>query len=220
MPFLRRWRKRHPDPLPSRQAYQKWAGSYPPHAHNDFMVLEEKTLSDMMPNDLNGLSILDLACGTGRWGRIAAERGAKQIISADDSGAMLGAGRPPLAFQSSMTALGLRANCADGLICGLAIGHVVTARMWASLAEMKRVLKPNGWALISDVHPFQMWGGGRRSFRAESKVYAVEHYIHSYADYHAAAQQLGLIIEAVQEVGLASEKPPLLLAIRLRKPSA
>ena len=42
---------------------------------------------------LAGQTVLDLACGTGRYGLMAQERGARGVISIDNSAAML-AGNP------------------------------------------------------------------------------------------------------------------------------
>src|SRR5689334_9222732 len=78
--------------LNSLDAYDLWAANYPPQAHNVLMEAEQKAMLDLLP-DLAGQIVLDLACGTGRYGMIAQERGAKQIIAIDNSPAML-AGNP------------------------------------------------------------------------------------------------------------------------------
>lgn len=215
MKFAPFFRRRAPI-LSSPQAYARWAASYPPLAHNPFMQLEESTLLDMLP-DVRGLRILDLACGSGRWGRIALERGAAGVISLDESPPMLRAGMPSLPSVARMAALPLATACVEGVICGLAIGHVPQVHFRAALSEMRRVLAAGGFALISDVHPVQMWAGGQRTFQHGGKTFAVEHHIHSYADYHAACHALGLTIEEVREAAVADGQPPVLLALRLRK---
>ena len=202
--------------LPSREAYAQWAASYPPIPHNPFMQLEENTLLDMLP-PLNGKRVLDLACGSGRWGRVASERGAAHVFSADDSFDMLHGGKPSHAMQAGMTALPMPNACVDVILCGLAIGHVATFE--EALSEMRRVLRPGGIALISDVHPTQAWHGAKRTFQnAQGKTLAVEHHIHSYAVYHAAAQKLGFMIDDVREVAVTPGKAPVLLAIQLSLP--
>jgi malonyl-CoA O-methyltransferase len=217
--LVARWRRwwQRPELLPSRAAYARWSKAYPPLAHNRFMQLEQQTLLALLP-DLHGKTVLDMACGTGRWGKLALERGAAQVISLDDSPHMLAAGRPPLAAQADMTELPLAPACADVVICGLAVGHVVTPRLWATLSEFKRVLHPGGLALVSDVHPTQAWHGAQRTFQDGRQTIAVEHYIHSYADYHAACAALGLQINAVKEVAVSLGAAPVLLALGLTKP--
>lgn len=198
--------------LPSRDAYQRWAKDYPPHAHNPFMVLETQVMIDLMP-DLQGKHVLDLACGTGRWGSYARQAGAQLVYSVDDSTAMLAAGTPALACTASMTHLPLPPHAVDVVLCGLAVGH--TPHLDRVFQEISRVLVPGGIALISDVHPFRAWLGGQRTFRSEGKTYAVEHHLHSYSDFHAAAQASQLQIEAVREGGVTPGDPPAVLVLRL-----
>lgn len=214
MRSLRRLWKPHPTRLTSRAAYQLWADHYPPHAHNPFMALEEATMQPLLP-DLTGKWVLDLACGTGRWGKIAQQGGATQLISLDDSLSMLQMGQPAGASAAAMTALPLPTACIDVILCGLAVGHCLD--LYGVLAEMHRVLKPGGSALISDVHPFRAWGGAQRTFEAGSRTFAIEHYIHSYADYHATAQKLGFAIQHIREAAPAQGEPPAVLVIQLGK---
>ncbi|NJL96156.1 MAG: class I SAM-dependent methyltransferase, partial [Anaerolineae bacterium] len=105
----------------------------------------------------------------------------------------------------------------DLVICGLAVGHIITPHLWGALGEMRRVLAPGGAALISDLHPVRAWQGAQRSFATDEGTFAVQHYIHSYADYHAAAARLGWSIEAVRETAPAPDQPPAVLALRLRR---
>lgn len=186
-----------PQTLSSLRAYEKWAASYPPDAHNALMQAEQAAMLDLLP-PLVGQSILDLACGTGRYGRLALERGAAAALGVDNSAAMLRANHLPLRALATSEALPLPDASFDGVICGLALGHLPA--LDASLRETARVLRPGGWALISDFHPFIFLNGQRRTFIApDGRVYAVEHYAHLYADYHAAAQRAGLRIDAVVE---------------------
>jgi malonyl-CoA O-methyltransferase len=85
MPLFRRSR---PRTLSSLDAYARWAGSYPPHAHNALMRAEEAALLDLLP-PLGGRIVLDAACGSGRYARIALERGARCVIATDNSPEML-----------------------------------------------------------------------------------------------------------------------------------
>src|SRR5512145_1210761 len=78
--------------LASLEAYACWAASYPPHAHNPLMQVEEQAMLNLMP-DLAGRIVLDLACGTGRYSRLGLERGAHLAVGLDNSPAMLEAQR-------------------------------------------------------------------------------------------------------------------------------
>lgn len=216
---LRTWLERRAPVLPVQAAYTQWAAHYPPLPHNRFMALEQATLIEMLP-PLTHQTALDLACGSGRWGRIAAQHGAERVISLDANFAMLGAGHPPLATVASINALPLPPESVDVVICGLAIGHISREGFESSLSEIGRVLRPAGIALISDVHPVQMWRGAKRTFWHKGRPYAVEHHIHSYSHYHQAATRLGLTIADVQEVASTPEASPVLLALKLIKAPA
>ncbi|MBZ0310176.1 MAG: class I SAM-dependent methyltransferase [Anaerolineae bacterium] len=206
----RLFRSRHL--LSSREAYHRWAKNYPPHAHNPFMELESQVMTDLMP-DLQGKRVLDLACGTGRWGLYAWDHGAECVFSLDDSFAMLRSGRPSRACLADMIHLPLALHTIDVVLCGLAIGH--TPHIQAVFQELQRVLVPGGVALFSDVHPFQGWMGGKRTFQSEGKTYMVEHHIHGYSQIHSAAALSHLTIDAVREAGISPTHPPAVLVIRL-----
>lgn len=217
--FRRLLRRLFPAPtvsaLSSLDAYQKWAASYPPQAHNALMRAEERAMLDLMP-PLEGRSVLDLAGGTGRYGLIARRRGAGSVISMDNSPAMLDANPLPQRVQATTEAIPLAVASVDVVLCGLALGHL--PRLAPSLAEIGRVLKAGGIALVSDFHPFVFLSGGRRTFESGGQTYAVEHYAHLYSAYHQAASAAGLVIESVAEPGLEA-KPgiPVVIVYRLRK---
>ncbi|MBK9749639.1 MAG: class I SAM-dependent methyltransferase [Chloroflexi bacterium] len=122
MSRLRGWLRGKQPTLPSTAAYALWAANYPPHAHNPLMELEQRAVSALLP------PLTALWCsiwrGTGRYGLLAQERGAGQIISLDNSPAMLE--RNPLTGRVCATseALPLPTQSVDVLLCGLALGHL------------------------------------------------------------------------------------------------
>jgi malonyl-CoA O-methyltransferase len=183
--------------LNSLDAYDLWAANYPPQAHNVLMKTEQQAMLDLLPS-LAGQVVLDLACGTGRYGLIAQERGAQQVIAIDNSPAMLAGNPLRNRVQATTEAVPLASASIDVILCGLALGHL--PKIQPSLDEIGRILKPGGVALVSDVHPFIALNGAQRTFAApDGKVYAVEHYPHLYGDTQRAAAQAGLVIDAVLE---------------------
>lgn len=208
-----------PPTLASVAAYARWAASYPPYAHNPLMQVEEAAMLDLLP-PLTGQTVLDLACGTGRYGLIAAGRGAAAVISLDNGAAMLARNPARWRALASSEAIPLPDAAVHGVLCGLALGHL--PQLAPSLREISRVLKPGGWALVSDFHPLLYLSGRRRTFTApDGQTYAVEHYPHLYSDYHAAAQPAGLLITAVAEPRRqppsAVHDLPVVLVLRLQK---
>jgi malonyl-CoA O-methyltransferase len=184
-------------PLNSLDAYARWASSYPPHAHNALMHTEESAMRSLLP-DLRGMTVLDLACGTGRYGLLAEQQGAALVVGTDNSAAMLASSPLKRLALSTVEAIPLAAHSIDVILCGLALGHL--PQLSPTLHEMARVLKPDGLALISDVHPMIALSGAQRTFTAaDGKTYAVEHYPHLYSDYHRAAREARLHITDVIE---------------------
>lgn len=202
--------------LKSQTAYALWAQNYPPEIHNPLMSAEQAAMIQLLP-ELAGKTVLDLACGTGRYARIANEHGAAQVIGVDNSLDMLRLNHHASLAQSTTEALPLRADSADVILCGLALGHL--PQVDSSLVEIARILRAGGIALISDFHPFQFLSGAKRTFKtSDGAAYAVEHYPHLYSDYHKAARAASLTIDAVLEPQLTGKTGPVVLVIALKKP--
>lgn len=215
--MVRRWfrslLKRPLRVLGSLDAYALWASSYAPEAHNPLMEAEQAAMLDLMPM-LAGLVVLDLACGTGRYGVLAREHGAIRVVEIDNSRAMLAENHQRNRVQATTEAIPLSSRSLDVVVCGLALGHL--PRLQRTMDEIARVLKPGGAALISDLHPFVALGGGQRTFRgADGGMYAVEHYPHLYGDYQRTAAQAGLEIDMVLEPAL--NRAPVAIVFRLYK---
>lgn len=224
--LARLWRRKSPpELLKSVDAYARWAAAYPPVAHNVLMQAEETAMLALMP-PLADQRILDLGTGSGRYARIAQTAGAASVLGLDNSPAMLRHNRFALCLQSSMESLPLASQSVDGVLCGLAVGHIPS--LTACYAEISRVLRPGGWALVSDFHPFAYLSGGRRTFQAaDGQSYAVEHHLHLYENHHRAAQSAGLTIESVAEPRLPQSSSrsnlpasmAIVLVLKLQKPS-
>ncbi|MBI5670334.1 MAG: class I SAM-dependent methyltransferase [Chloroflexi bacterium] len=208
--------------LSSLDAYARWAVSYPPQAHNPLMQAEQAAMLDLLP-PVAGAVVLDLAGGTGRYGLLARERGARLVIELDNSAAMLARNPLPCRALATAEALPLPDASLDGIVCALALGHL--PRLMPALAEISRVLKSGGWALISDFHPLLYLSGGRRTFTTpDGQTYAVEHYPHLYSDYHQAARQANLVIDDVAEPRRTPPSQrhhlPVVMVFRLVKPAS
>lgn len=203
-------------PLPSQQAYRLWAGSYPAHAHNPLMALEEQTMRDLMP-DLQGLTVLDLACGTGRYARIAVEGRASCAFGVDNSADMLRRSEVKGVAQSDMSTLPFPDNAFDVVLCGLAVGHLRDPG--STLKEASRVLRRGGMLLLSDLHPFQALKGAQRTFAGpDGQLYAVEHYPHLWGDYLRWAESASLRMDAIAEPALPEQgNQPVVLVLRLTR---
>ena len=226
--------------LEPRDAYALWAASYPPHAHNPVMRAEERAMLALMPTGLHGQSVLDAGCGSGRYMLHALDRGAARVMGIDLSPEMLERADAELAahdrgasielVQGGLEALPAPDASADLTICGLTIGHL--ERLQPALAELRRVTRPGGSILCSDVHPVGHALGWQRDFKSGNGHYAVRHTPHFYSHWHAACASLRLEIARVLEPMLdpvdipanAHFDPraleiPVALAFELRRPS-
>ncbi|KRE85961.1 biotin synthase [Rhodanobacter sp. Soil772] len=196
-----------PPLLEPREAYALWAPSYPAHAHNPVMRAEERAMLGLMPGALHGQAVLDVGCGSGRYMLHALRRGAARVTGVDLSPHMLAradtelaalhADAPIALVQGSLAALPLPDAQADLTVCGLVVGHLDNLEQ--SLAELRRVTRPGGTLLCSDVHPIGHALGWRRDFKSGGLSYAVRHTRHLYSHWHAACAGLGLRIERVLE---------------------
>jgi len=193
--------------LEPRAAYALWAASYPPRAHNPVMRVEERAMLGLIPKDLHGQSVLDAGCGSGRYMLHALDRGAGPVTGVDLSVEMLErAGRELDArrhgsevelVQGDMASLPVPDAFADLTICGLAIGHL--DRLQPALAELRRVTRPGGAILCSDVHPIGHALGWLRDFKSDGRHCAIRHIPHFYSHWHAACAAVRLDIVRVLE---------------------
>jgi malonyl-CoA O-methyltransferase len=187
-----------PQELDPMAGYALWAANYPAHAHNPFMLAEERAMLALLPASLQGSCLLDVGCGSGRYLLHARQRGAT-LFGVDQSGPMLAGARAlglPVA-QGSVTHVPVSDGWADLVVCALTLGHVADLR--SALAELARVLKDSGTLLCSDFHPIADALGWKRTFAVGEQRYAVRYTTHRYADWHAASKAAGLCIEEVIE---------------------
>ncbi|HEY3521245.1 MAG TPA: class I SAM-dependent methyltransferase [Rhodanobacteraceae bacterium] len=194
-----------PELLEPREAYALWAGNYPPHAHNPVMQAEQRAMLALMPPDLRGQRVLDAGCGSGRYVLHALQRGATHVTGVDLSPEMLGRAARELAahedrielMPGDIASLPLPDASVDLTICALAVGHLRELEL--ELSELRRVTRPGGVVLCSDVHPTGHALGWMRDFKSAGGHYAVRHTPHSCDGWRAACARAGLEIERIEE---------------------
>jgi malonyl-CoA O-methyltransferase len=211
-PFL--WRTT-PELVDPQVAYSLWAPSYPPEPHNRLMEIEQATVMSLLP-DVHGRTALDAGCGSGRYLRELRLRGAR-AVGLDLSDAMLArasAERHPL-IRANLCALPIETGSVDVAVCGLALGDV--ADLALALAELARVLRPDGCLIYSVVHPAGRRAGWSRTFDAGGRVRAIETYWHSVDEHRRACEASGLAVTAWEEP-VVEEAPqcPAVLVVRAR----
>jgi SAM-dependent methyltransferase len=113
----------------------------------------------LLPDDLRGLRVLDLACGYGRASRYLAQRGAR-VTGLDISAALLSRARQLEADQPFGIRY-VRSDAAstdwwdgvvyDGVLCNMALMDIDDLE--DTLSTVAAVLAPGGWFSFSVFHP-------------------------------------------------------------------
>ena len=199
--------------LEPQEAYAIWAPSYPPHAHNALMTLEQRTVVGLLP-PLHGLTVVDAGCGTGRYLRELQALGASPI-GLDLSAPMLARARAITRrlARANLCAWPIDSGSVDVIVCGLALGDI--PNLDVALAEMARVLRPGGCLVYSVVHPVGGPNRWSRTFQAGGRHVAIDGYGHSAQDHRRGCAAAALRVTAWEEPILA-EMPehPAVLVVR------
>jgi malonyl-CoA O-methyltransferase len=188
--------------LPAQEGYDLWAGIYDSE-DNPLIVIEQQQIETVL-GPVAGLRILDVGCGTGRHSLRLAQAGA-EVTGVDFSAGMLDqARRKPGAdhvrfVHHDILSLPFDDGEFDRVLCALALEHVRDLR--AAFGEMRRVVRPAGRIIVSEMHP-AMWLRGvsahfhdpetGRDIRPASAGNQI-------SDYVMAAVGAGLAIERIAE---------------------
>jgi len=132
-----------------------------PYLYNKYIDVIQKKAFTTPLNALNlkNKSVLDIGCGTGRWCRILAERGA-QVTGIDISKQAVELARRKtndtrVSFMvSSIASLELPPRSFDFISCVTVLQHVTNREEFEqSLSAIKRLLKPGGKLIFMEVAP-------------------------------------------------------------------
>jgi malonyl-CoA O-methyltransferase len=151
-------------------AYDRWSTVYD-HDGNPLVALEEPVVRAMLDDlpAINGLSALDLGCGTGRHALHLAERGAR-VTALDFSEGMLEQARAKpgaeritfIHHDAAANPLPFEPASFDLLVSALVLEHVPDLAHF--FAQSKRVLKPGAPAIFTAMHPAMMLRGAHARF--------------------------------------------------------
>ena len=157
---------RLPEVVPVEEGYERWASSYD-EAPNPLLAREERYLAPLL-SELHFNSVLDLACGTGRWLEELIAQSCASGVGIDVSKAMLRVANGKRAIkgrlaQAACEDLPLAAAAFDLTICSFALGHI--RDLGSAVRELKRVTKASADVFVSDLHPGAYQSGWRVGFR-------------------------------------------------------
>jgi len=191
------------DLLPTKDGYDRWAAIYDTD-DNPLVALEEPWV-DRLSGDVRGLAVADIGCGTGRHALRLSTAGA--IVHAlDFSEAMLqrakakpGASSIVFHVHDLAKPLPFANQTFDRVVCGLVIDHIPD--LDGLFREMCRVCRPNGFVVVSVMHPAMMLRGVQARFTdpssgRETRPASCSHQL---SDYIMAAARAGFEFDHLSE---------------------
>jgi malonyl-CoA O-methyltransferase len=196
--------------LAARVAYDLWAGSYPPVAHNPVMRAEQSSVAPLLARS-PAKRALDIGTGSGRYLPILRAAGARSVFGLDFSMAMLTSARSPDDGTARICAdamrLPFRRSAFDLINASLMVGDIADLRAWTG--EVSRVLARGGTLVYSDFHPTWAEHGWRRTFRtARGDEHEIAIEPHTIEDHLAAIERAGLTVMAIREPRVSSGSDP------------
>jgi SAM-dependent methyltransferase len=192
--------------LASREAYRLWSATYDAQPDNVILHLEAGLFGELLSDvAVEGKTVLDVGCGTGRhWERLMARHPAS-LIGADSSPHMLERLRCkyPEARVHAVDGghlVGVADGSIDILVSTLAIGHIRNVAQ--ALAEWARALRNGGHMILTDFHPEAFRAGMKRTFVHAGHTIEVENHLHSVESLRGTFRELGLEVVAARERGI------------------
>jgi len=157
------------------EGYERWAPIYD-DAPNPLLAREERYLLPLLA-DLGDKSVLDLACGTGRWLERLIARGCERGVGVDRSIAMLRVAGGKSAIRKRLAGadcenLPFSSAAFDLAICSFALGHLEDLGSVAH--ELARVTKTGADVFVSDLHPDACARGWHVGFRDGDTTFQIE----------------------------------------------
>lgn len=167
-------------PAPDPSQYDAFASEYESHAATaPYNALYDRPATLELIGDVRGKRVLDAACGPGFYLSEMRDRGA-DVFGCDASSAMidLAAARVGQDVDLRVHSLDdefdwIERDSVDMVVCALAY-HYLTNRS-GFLAEVHRMLRPDGTLVVSTHHPTADWlrlGGSYFDVTAETEVWS------------------------------------------------
>src|SRR5262245_48547470 len=189
---------RPPRLVTSHAAYELWAPTYPPIAHNPVMRVEQNVIETLV-RGLRVKRALDVGTGSGRYVPLLAATGASVVVGVDFSMAMLAHHQSRArCVRGDARQLPFRRAAFDLVIAALMIGD--SDDLPRCIGEMAATLTHGGHLMYSDFHPSWAQKGWQRTFKTcDGETLAIPYARHSIEDHLDAIASAGLRVVAVRE---------------------
>ena len=192
-----------------RDGYDRWSLVYD-HDANPLVALEEPFMREQL-GSVRGLAVLDLGCGTGRYSLWLASAGAV-VTALDISEGMLaqarlkpGADAVQFVLHDLENRFPFENGSFDRVLSGLVLEHVKDLDHFFS--EVCRVLRPEGRAVLTAMHPAMFLRGGQARFTDPDSGEIVQpgSYPHQISDFVMAALRNNLSLLHLGEHSASAE---------------
>jgi cytosine/adenosine deaminase-related metal-dependent hydrolase/ubiquinone/menaquinone biosynthesis C-methylase UbiE len=136
------------------------------------LSLEQRYLEHLLPR-IESLEVVDLGCGTGRWLERLASRSPRSLTGIDASAEMLQVAKSKVSGDVRL----LLADCESLPLHRASIDFILSSfvasyldDLPAAAKQMRRILRPGGSILLTDVHPVTAAAlNWRRGFTVDGK---------------------------------------------------
>jgi ubiquinone/menaquinone biosynthesis C-methylase UbiE len=198
--------------ISAAEGYERWAATYDSFP-NPLLAREERHLLSLL-GDLSGKTILDLACGTGRWLEILLRRGAAIGVGIDCSPSMLRSARQKRSVSSRLAhatceMLPLRAQSFDLAVCSFAVGHI--RELGHLVRELAWVMKPGADVFVTDLHPDAYARGWRVGFREREVSFQIDMLPRAAEQISAVFTAEGFALVSHDSLWLGDQEQPIFL---------
>ncbi len=169
---------------------------------NPMLSLEQRFLERLLP-PVAGLDAVDLGCGTGRWIAKLAPKAPRSLVGVDSSPEMLAQAKRKLGgaakwVVADCTDLPFPSSSADLVVCSFLARYVQDLAKFAE--QVRRLLRPGGVILITDLHPATTSKlGWRRGFHVEGSFIDIATYSRPIQQILSPFENLGIQADAVLE---------------------
>lgn len=199
-----------------KKAYKSWSTIYDQNENKtrDLDLVATQTILKSVTYN----TVVELGCGTGKNTEWIAPK-TTEHIAIDFSSEMLAIAKskiklPHLTFvEADITKpLAVENNFADLVTCNLVLEHIKD--MAPVFKEINKILKPNGYLFISEIHPMKRFIGSQAKFDDE----LVESHLHHLSEYIAVSETVNFNLLKVNEwFDAEKNNPPRLLSLLFQK---
>lgn len=184
-----------------QNAYNEWSGSYD-QDENLTRDLDQRVTMDLLGN-LQFDSILEVGCGTGK-NTVFLAKIASVLYAVDFSQGMIDKAKEKVLAENvrfSLMNINQRWDFEPGsfdlVTCSLVLEHIENLSFIFS--EAARVLQPNGYLFINELHPFRQYDGKKARFTRHETTIEVDAFVHHVSDFFRAATEAGLTLTKLNE---------------------